>query len=541
MDAVQQANAGHPGTAMALAPLAYLLYTRGAATTTRRTRTGPTATASSSPPATRASSSTRRCTSPATTSRSRSCKRFRQWESLTPGPPRGAPHAGHRGDDRAARAGLRERRRLGDRRALPRRALQPPVRRDRRPPRLRDLLRRRPDGGRLERGGVDRRARSVSASSSTSTTTTTSRSTARRRSRSREDTGSALRGATAGTCSTSTTRTTSTRCARDRERAGGDGAAVARSSCARTSPTARRTRSTPRRRTARRSARRRCARRRRRSAGIPTSTFFVPDEVRAHMNGSRARQRARAGVAAAARGVVGGDPGAARATGTRRTRAGRARLARGAARVRGRRGASRRATPAQSVMQAFKHVSADDDRRRGRPRRVDEDGVQGRRALLRRRTPAATSPSASASTRWARSSTASRSTAACVKPYGSTFLIFSDYMRPPVRLSALMRPAGRLGVDARLGRARRGRPDAPAGRALRALRAIPNLWFVRPADANETAARGGSRSSARTGRSGWRSRARRCRRSTARARAADGRRARRLRPLGAAARRLARR
>ena len=28
MDAVQQANAGHPGTAMALAPLAYLLYTK---------------------------------------------------------------------------------------------------------------------------------------------------------------------------------------------------------------------------------------------------------------------------------------------------------------------------------------------------------------------------------------------------------------------------------------------------------------------------------------------------------------------------------
>ena len=31
MDAVQEANAGHPGTAMALAPIAYLLYTRGSA------------------------------------------------------------------------------------------------------------------------------------------------------------------------------------------------------------------------------------------------------------------------------------------------------------------------------------------------------------------------------------------------------------------------------------------------------------------------------------------------------------------------------
>ena len=46
--------------------------------------------------------------------------------------------------------------------------------------------------------------------------------------------------------------------------------------------------------------------------------------------------------------------------------------------------------------------------------------------------------------------------------------------------------AGRLGVDARFGRARRGRPHAPADRALAALRAIPNLWVVRPADANET-------------------------------------------------------
>ena len=50
MDAVQQANAGHPGTAMALAPLAYLLYTRGDARTTRRTRTGRTATGSCSAP-----------------------------------------------------------------------------------------------------------------------------------------------------------------------------------------------------------------------------------------------------------------------------------------------------------------------------------------------------------------------------------------------------------------------------------------------------------------------------------------------------------
>ena len=70
MDAVQQANSGHPGTPMALAPIAYLLYTRVMRHSPERPRTGPAATASCSPAATRRCSCTRRCTSPATTSRS---------------------------------------------------------------------------------------------------------------------------------------------------------------------------------------------------------------------------------------------------------------------------------------------------------------------------------------------------------------------------------------------------------------------------------------------------------------------------------------
>ena len=49
-------------------------------------------------------------------------KSFRQWGSKTPGPSRVRPDAGRRGDDRAARPGLRERRRHGDRRAPPRRS-----------------------------------------------------------------------------------------------------------------------------------------------------------------------------------------------------------------------------------------------------------------------------------------------------------------------------------------------------------------------------------------------------------------------------------
>ena len=50
-------------------------------------------------------------------------------------------------------------------------------------------------------------------------------------------------------------------------------------------------------------------------------------------------------------------------------------------------------------------------------------------------------------------------------PYGGTFLVFTDYCRPAIRLSALMRQRVDLRHDARLHRPRRGRPDAPAGRA----------------------------------------------------------------------------
>jgi len=73
-----------------------------------------------------------------------------------------------------------------------------------------------------------------------------------------------------------------------------------------------------------------------------------------------------------------------------------------------------------------------------------------------------------------------------VIPYGSTFLIFSDYMRPAVRLSAIMK-IGSVWVythdSVGLGE------DGPTHQAVEhyaALRAIPGLLFVRPCDANET-------------------------------------------------------
>jgi transketolase len=74
----------------------------------------------------------------------------------------------------------------------------------------------------------------------------------------------------------------------------------------------------------------------------------------------------------------------------------------------------------------------------------------------------------------------------CVKPYGSTFLIFSDYMRPAVRLSALMGlPVVWAWTHDSVGLGEDGPTHQPV-ETYAALRAIPNLWFMRPADANET-------------------------------------------------------
>jgi transketolase len=77
--------------------------------------------------------------------------------------------------------------------------------------------------------------------------------------------------------------------------------------------------------------------------------------------------------------------------------------------------------------------------------------------------------------------------AGVTRPFGGTFLVFSDYMRPSVRLAALMGIAPiyvwthdsvALGEDG---------PTHQPIEHLTALRAIPNLAVIRPADANETA------------------------------------------------------
>ena len=74
------------------------------------------------------------------------------------------------------------------------------------------------------------------------------------------------------------------------------------------------------------------------------------------------------------------------------------------------------------------------------------------------------------------------------RPYGATFLIFSDYMRPAVRLAALMRaPVIYVWTHDSIGLGEDGPTHQPVEH-LAALRAIPGLNVVRPADANETAA-----------------------------------------------------
>ncbi|GHF38148.1 transketolase [Amycolatopsis bartoniae] len=73
------------------------------------------------------------------------------------------------------------------------------------------------------------------------------------------------------------------------------------------------------------------------------------------------------------------------------------------------------------------------------------------------------------------------------RPYGATFFTFSDYMRPPVRLAALMHvPVIYVWTHDSIGLGEDGPTHQPIEH-LAATRAIPGLNVVRPADANETA------------------------------------------------------
>ena len=72
-------------------------------------------------------------------------------------------------------------------------------------------------------------------------------------------------------------------------------------------------------------------------------------------------------------------------------------------------------------------------------------------------------------------------------PFGATFLMFSEYMRPPIRLAAIMkiRPIFVYTHDS-IGLGEDGTTHQPIEQ-LASLRSIPNITVIRPADANETA------------------------------------------------------
>ncbi|MCI0475571.1 MAG: transketolase, partial [Anaerolineales bacterium] len=73
-----------------------------------------------------------------------------------------------------------------------------------------------------------------------------------------------------------------------------------------------------------------------------------------------------------------------------------------------------------------------------------------------------------------------------LRPYGGTFLVFSDYMRPTIRLAAFMGlPVIYVFTHDSIGLGEDGPTHQPTEH-ITALRAIPNLVVIRPADGNET-------------------------------------------------------
>src|SRR5213075_3226713 len=73
-----------------------------------------------------------------------------------------------------------------------------------------------------------------------------------------------------------------------------------------------------------------------------------------------------------------------------------------------------------------------------------------------------------------------------LRPFGGTFLIFSDYMRPSVRLASIMKqPVIFVYTHDSIGLGEDGPTHQPIEQ-LGALRAIPDITLIRPADASET-------------------------------------------------------
>ena len=466
MDAVQRADSGHPGTAMALAPAGAHSSTRASCASTRPTRPGRSATASCSARATPASCSTSMEHLDGLRPQPRGPAQFRQWDSRTPGhPERGHTPGveittGPLGQGFANAVGMAMAERSSrDRFNRPGPELvdhrtwvicsdgdmmegdQPRSRLDRRALRLGKLIACY-DDNRITIDGTttisDRRARSTSRACTP----------------------------TAGTCSASPTPRTSRRCRPRSRRAGEErerpSFIALRSHIAYPAPHARDTAAAHGCAAGRGGGR---ARPRRRWAWIPSAASRSTSPSTAHdlrparraRSAATGRRASRAGARRSRRWPATGTwPGAGACA-----RAGATRCRASASEKPSTRQAGREA------MAAFAPVRPDDVRRRRGPRRVHPHRASRAAGCSRRSTRAATSPFGIREHAMGAIVNGAAAHGGIVKPYGSTFLIFSDYMRPTRAPLGADGPAGRVGLDARLGRARRGRPDPPAGRAVR--------------------------------------------------------------------------
>ena len=228
----------------------------------------------------------------------------------------------------------------------------------------------------------------------------------------------------------------------------------------------------------------------------PDKKFWVDERVYEHMS---LRRQGRGGAERVEEQAAGplarGLPGDGRRLGSRVAGQAARRLAAGAADVRGGRG-DRLALGRAEDDGGVRRVRPDDDRRRRRPGRVDEDGVRRRRRVLaraRRAQRAVRHPRARHGRDRQRRVRARRHRQA-------VRLDVLDVLRLHARQRAAVGAdgtAGRVGVDARLRRPRRGRPDAPADRALRLAardpRAVGDPPGRRQRDGGRLAGRAGTR------------------------------------------------
>ena len=333
-----------------------------------------------------------------------------------------------------------------------------------RPPHLRDLLRRRPDGGRRLRGGVDRRAPGLGRCVFLYDDNQITIDGPTDLSFSQEDVEARFRAYGWHTLTVE-----------DGNDLDAIEAALRAGMAEEARPTLIRVRTVigfglaarrhARTRTARRSARR-CAQTKEALGWDPDAQFLVPDGVlRALARRGRARRRGAGRVGGARRGVAAANPELAaewRDAWARQAAAGP-----GATRCRSSTRRALRSRPGRPRARSCRRSAPTCRRWSAAPPTSCTRPSRSSRAT-RRLTPDHAGRNVAWGVREHGMGAAVNGLAlhgGIVKPYGSTFFVFTDYMRRPIRLSALMKLDAVWVFTPRLGRGRRGRPDAPAGRA----------------------------------------------------------------------------